>query len=149
MNEGENDEVERKKRGGHRESWKCPVIGEQILTVIARTFGFPFEHNLCICLLRPCWNSLKEMRVRHKNDEFITAPSPIILFTIGAALRHGRHFHCLHITLWGKQNTRLNPKIHTTTLSSTWTWKLTRSNKPLWENQHDEKGLIFHKPQSH
>jgi len=76
------------------------------------------------------------MRTQHKNDEFITTAPPIIPFTIGATLRHGQHFHCLHMTLRGKQNMGLNPKIHKTTLLSTWAWKLSHGNKHLWENQH-------------
>lgn len=41
---------------------------------------FRFEPNRRVCLLRPCWNSLEEMRERHKNDGFINAPSAIICF---------------------------------------------------------------------
>lgn len=41
---------------------------------------FRFEPNRRVCLLRPCWNSLEEMRERHKNDDFMNAPSAIICF---------------------------------------------------------------------
>lgn len=68
---------------------------ESVLTVIGRTFGFPFERNLHVCLLKPRWNPLEEMRVQHKNGECITTPSPIIPFTIRAALRHSQRLHCL------------------------------------------------------
>lgn len=32
---------------------------------------FRFEGNRRVCLLRPCWNSLEEMRERHKNYDCI------------------------------------------------------------------------------
>lgn len=41
---------------------------------------FRFERNRRVCLLRPCWNSLKEMKERHKNYDCINASFAIIFF---------------------------------------------------------------------
>lgn len=41
---------------------------------------FRFEQNRRQCLLRPCWNSLEEMRERHKNYDSINPSFAIIFF---------------------------------------------------------------------
>lgn len=41
---------------------------------------FRFERNRRVCLPRPCWNSLEEMRERHKNYDCINTSFTIIIF---------------------------------------------------------------------
>lgn len=84
MNEGQNDGVERKRKGGgggHGGNLKVFCYRSvNINSNRSDLWCFRFERNRRVCLLRPCWNSLEEMRERHKKDDFINAPSTITCF---------------------------------------------------------------------